>query len=388
MSTLKIISVEHLKVGMYVTDHTTGIADNQFKGKGFIRRPDTIDKLRDKSIQHVIIDTAKGPDSPFAIPLQIEEIELTPVVPLEDERERAGRIYGEALSLVENIHQQAKLGQAIHLAPLEELASDLSQSMHNNHNALLCLSQLREKNRYLLEHSINCGILYGLFARFLGYDSDTCHELITAGMLMDCGMARIDDELLLSSGSLSKAQKTAMQRHVEYGAEMLRGSDEFSEETLLVISQHHERLDGSGYPLGIDDRAISAYGRIAAIVDGYDAMTADRPYRAALSPAAAMKELAASAGRALDKNLTYRFIRCMGVYPVGTIVELDNGRAGVVLEASPHHPDKPVVRIFYNTRHHHQEAPKIVDLASPRNDHKIISTLTREELGVSINDHL
>ena len=388
MSGIKRIPVDKLEIGMYITDENYGIADASLKGKGFIRREETLAKLKAKSIGEVLIDTSKGRDSAYALPLIIEEIELEPLVPFEEERECAGRIYSQALDMVDMLMQQVKLGKAIDVTPVEDLAGDISQSLNNNKNAMLCLTQIREKGRYLMEHSLNCGILMGVFSRHLGYDSDSVNLLVTAGMLHDIGMIRIDDRLLSSPGKPNPEEWRQIHLHVQHGAEALQNVENASEELFSVCSQHHERLDASGYPLGLDHRSINMYGRMAAIVDSYDAMTSNRVFQASTSPFAAMRELSQLGDRKLDKNLVYQFIRCMGVYPVGALVELSNGRLGVVIQTHLKKPNQPVVRVFYNVRHKHQEKVQVVDLSSPLVEAKIVGTCSREELGIDINDFL
>lgn len=388
MSHIKRISANKLEVGMYITDQTRGVADGHMQQKGFIRREETLQKLRDKGISEFVIDTQKGKDSLFASPILSEDISFKPRVALKEERDKAQKVYGEARGLVNDVLNNAKLGKAIDVAPVEELAEDINNSILNNPNALQCLSQIREKDKYLLEHSVNVGILMSIFATYMGLDKKTVKELTTGGLLHDIGKIRVPSEVLNKPGKLTDDEWVEMKRHVVYGSAVLEKSEGISDIAKSICALHHEKLDGSGYPLGLTGDDINLYGRMAAVVDVYDAVTASRVYHDGMSPFKAMKLLLSLANTHLDQTLVYSFIRCMSVYPVGTVVELSNGRLGVVVESNIEMPDKPILRVFFNMKHKHYEKPNIVNLASPSVEHEIVKTWHPDDLDIVVTDFL
>lgn len=388
MSSIKRISVRKLEVGMYITDQTEGIADGKMLQKGFIRRAETLKKIQEKEINDVFIDVSKGEDSAFATPILSKETTFRPRVSLVEEREKADKVYGEARGLVENVLNNVKMGRAIDVTPVAELAEDINNSILNNANALLCLSQIRDKDKYLLEHSVNVGILMSIFSTYLGFDKVTVKELTTGALLHDIGKIRVPTEILNKPGSLTDEEWIEMKRHVAYGQAVLAKSEGISDIAKSICALHHERLDGSGYPTGIIGDEIDIYGRLGAIVDVYDAVTASRCYHEGMSPFKAMKLLLSLAGNHFDKNLAYSFIRCMSVYPVGTVVELDNGRLGVVIETNADLPNKPRLRIFYNMKHKHYEQPSVIDLASSMVDKEIVKTWHPDDVGINIDEFL
>ncbi len=387
-SHIRRIPISKLEVGMYITDQTEGIADGKLQSKGFINREETLAKIQAKGVGDIFIDVAKGKDSAFACPILSKDTTFKARVTLREEREKAERVYGEARGLVTDVLNNVKLGKAIDVTPVAELAEDINNSILNNANALQCLSQIREKDKYLLEHSVNVGILMSIFSTYLGFDKPTVKELTTGALLHDIGKIRVPSEILNKPGALTDEEWIEMKRHVIYGQAVLAKSPGISDIAKSICAQHHERLDGTGYPIGMAGEDIDTYGRLAAIVDVYDAVTASRVYHDGMSPFKAMKLLLSLADNHFDKALVYSFIRCMSVYPVGTLVELTNGRLGVVIESNLETPNKPRLRVFYNLKHKHYEKPQVVDLARSQANLDIVKTWHPEELGISIDEFL
>lgn len=373
---------------MYVTDQTEGIADGKMQDKGFIKREDTLKKIQSKGVGEVFIDISKGKDSAFAVPILSKDTTFKPRVPLRAERAKAQRVYGEARGLVSDVLNNVKMGKAIDVAPVAELADDINNSILNNPNALQCLSQIREKDKYLLEHSVNVGILMSIFSTFLGFDKPTVKELTTGALLHDIGKIRVPDEVLNKPGALTDEEWVEMKRHVVYGQAVLAKSEGISDIAKSICAQHHERLDGTGYPMGKAGDEIDVYGRMAAVVDVYDAVTASRCYHDGMSPFKAMKLLLSLADNHFDRSLVYSFIRCMSVYPVGTVVELESGRLGVVIESNLATPNKPKLRIFYNMKHKTYEKPSLMDMGGSAVKEEIVKTWHPDELGISVDEFL
>lgn len=388
MNYTKRISTDNLEIGMYITTETKGVADGKMQNEGFILREETLKKLREKGLQDVFIDVKKGKDSRFAHPILSNNVSFKPRLTLKVEREKAEKVYGEARGLVADLLNNVKMGKAIDVAPVDELADYINNSILNNPNALQCLSQIREKDRYLLEHSVNVGILMSVFSTYLGFEKTTVKELTTGALLHDIGKIRVPSEILNKAGKLDEDEWIEMKRHVVYGQEVLIKSEGISEIAKSICGLHHERLDGTGYPLGLDDKKIDVYGRMAAIVDVYDAVTASRCYHQGMPPFKAMKLLVTMSETHLDKSLVYSFIRCMSVYPVGTVVELNSGKLGVVIEPNLELPNKPIIRIFYNMTGCHYEQSRIVNLATSTLDIEIVKTWHPDELNICIHNFL
>ena len=186
-------------------------------------------------------------------------------------------------------------------------------------------------------------------------------DLSYAGFLHDLGKIKIPDEILHKPGRLTDSEMEIMKGHVKHGVDYLKSTD-IAAPLIRAISEHHERLDGLGYPAGTKGNAISKAGRMLAIADMYDALTADRVYKSGMSSQKAFSILMSDAPTRLDQTLVQQFIKCLGVYPVGSLVLLSNDRLGMVLEQRDS-PLTPLVKEFFSVRNNHYLPPRDIDLA-------------------------
>jgi len=397
---IKKITIDQLKPGMYVADlNNQWVPKSNASRSGIIKYQSTIDKVRALGVQEIYIDTDKGVDCPDGIPvdavkqLQAEQFDSISVqsgtrasvrTSVEAERERAHKLYGQTKNLIGGILEDIKQGKSVDAEAVDNSAADLVSSLDANENALACLSYIRSKDEYLLEHSINVGLLMGIFARSKRMDNDLTRQLVAGGLLHDIGKILVPDEILNKPGKLTPEEWEEMKRHVSYGEQILDVTPGLTDVTRSICALHHERLDGSGYPRNLPEEQITLPGRMSAICDVYDAVTADRVYHVGMAPNEALKKLIEWSIFHLDKDLVYDFIRCLSVYPVGTLVELSNGRAGVIVEANRRQPKLPLVRVFFNTRHQHQVEAHLVNLADAKVEIEIINTLDARALGIDI----
>ncbi|WP_096084837.1 HD-GYP domain-containing protein [Agaribacterium haliotis] len=388
MTSIHRIPTGHVELGMFVSEQTPNLEQSGLNSRGLISRKETLAKLKASGIAEIYIDTNRGKASSYSEPVQSANVAQKPELSLAEEWQRADKVYGEARSLVGNIVKDVKMGKAIEVGPVEELADEMCNSVLANANALLCLSQIREKDQYLLEHSINVGILMGVFCRYLGYEREQLHQAVTGAILHDVGKIRVPYHILNKEGKLTDDEWVEMRNHVLYGEEVLLKSEGISDIALSICAQHHEKVAGGGYPRGIDHAQITTYGKLASIVDIYDAITAERCYKKGKSPFETMRILSSLAGDSLDKALVYQFIRCMSVYPVGTLVQLSNGRLGVVVQPHDRQPDRPQVKTFFNLKLRQYEADRIVDLSNLELGIKIVKAHDAEALKIKVRDYI
>ena len=208
-------------------------------------------------------------------------------------------------------------------------------SLVRNPDAFFWLETLRKRDDYAYAHAINCCALAAAFGRYLGFPEMVLHDLATGGMLLDIGMTRVPADLLQRAGPLDAEEKRRVREHVEEGLKLYDDSGFGNEDVRTMLRTHHERYDASGYPAGVPIRQIPLLGRIAGIVDSFDAMTSVRPFRPALSRAAALQVLYRERGHLYQPELVEQFVQCLGVYPVGTLVELSTGEVGIVMAQNP-----------------------------------------------------
>jgi len=400
---IKRINISQLKVGMYISDiNMDWMPHNKIKQKGFVRSDAVIERIRLFGVKQLYIDTEKGMDSQDAQPLHEVDLEneskLTkagelpprqrPKIPFSEEIKVADQLHSEAKGLVANVMDDVKLGKAINILPIHNLADGMLNSIFRNHNALACLGRIRNKDSYLMEHSVNLSVLMSIFGKSIQMPKEIMQDGIIGALLHDIGKVFIPDEVLNKPGRLSEEEFDIMKKHVIFGKELLIKTKGVPELSILIMGQHHERLDGSGYPDGLKGNDISPYGKMVAIVDVYDAITADRCYHKGMTPTQGIKKLLEWSDFHLDRNLVNQFIQCLGIYPVGSLVLLESGRVGIVIEANEQDQRLPVLRLMYHSRFHSFIKTEIIDLSQPRVQDRIIKAVNPEEYKISINDFL
>ncbi|WP_421712965.1 HD-GYP domain-containing protein [Alteromonas abrolhosensis] len=370
---IKKITIDQLVPGMFVHQILEQKGALKVKSQGRVTSDDVITALKKRGVKTLAIDTDKAFNVGERESSSAAETCPTPTstdsvkskkVSLENELVRA-----------EKLHKQGKAIQKLLLASVQKempfdasipkaFSSKLVASVDRNPDALLCLTKIREKDDYLLEHSLNVAILLANFANYLGMSEDEVQDLSYAGFLHDLGKIKIPDEILHKPGRLTDSEMEVMKGHVKHGVDYLK-STEIAPPLIQAISEHHERLDGLGYPAGTKGDDISQAGRMLAIADMYDALTADRVYKPGMSSQRAFSILMSDAPTRLDQSLVQQFIKCLGVYPVGSLVLLSNDRLAMVLEQKDS-PLTPLVKVFYSVRNNHYLTPKDIDLSSDK----------------------
>ncbi len=362
--TTKTVGIDKLEVGMYVlkiADQKAGTV--HIKTRGRVTSQAIIDQLKRKGVKQVVIDTevsASGNSAEIVTPEVTPKVDAE--VPLTEELVRAERLYQKGLKIQAGLYRAVENDMPFDDNIPREFARALVGSLNRNPDALMLLSRIREKDSYLLEHSLNVGILSANFSRFLGLSEDEVAMAAYSGLLHDLGKIKIPDEILHKPGRLTADEMEVMKLHVTYGVDFLTDM-QLDEHLIRVVGEHHERLDGLGYPAQKRGDEISFHGRILAITDMYDALTADRCYKAGMSSQKVLKILLQDSETKLDKDLLQQYIKCMGIYPMGSLVELSNQKIAMVMKQNPSKPLKPVVKVFYTTNGNHYVTPKDIDLS-------------------------
>lgn len=382
---IRKISIDQLQPGMYVVDLHKRWLDHSLWVKRFkVRDDEHIWKLKDEGIAEVSIDTDKGidlppPPSPVASVNAAEQkfkslaeikAEIPHTVSLGEERRRATKLLREASDTVSNLMFSAKAGQGVDAARLEPMVAKMVESVSRNPDALVPLSRLKSEETYATEHAVATAGLIIAFGRHQGLAEPEIEKMALGAMVKDIGQAAIDARLITKPGMLSQAEFSIVQGHVEEGLAVLEATSRLSATSVAVVLEHHERYNGCGYPYQMAGDEISTAGRMAAIVDTYDAMTSARPYRAALSPSLALRQLYDEGGRQYDPALVAAFVKTVGIYPVGTLVLLESGHLAVVEQLHADNMLTPIVRVIYHTgRRQYVTTPAEVDLSRKVGNH-------------------
>ena len=396
---IRKISIDQLLPGMYVVDLHKRWLDHSIWIKRFkVRDEDHVWKLKDDGITEISIDTAKGidlPPSPIARINAVEKrikslaeikAEMPHTVSLGEERRRATKLLREASDTVTGLMLSAKAGHSVDAARLEPVVAKMLESVSRNPDALVPLARLKSEDTYATEHAVATAALIIAFGRQQGLAEPEIEKLALGTMVKDVGHAAIDARLITKPGMLSKAEFSIVQSHVEEGLAVLEATSRLSETSVAVVLEHHERYNGCGYPYRMAGDEISLAGRMAAIVDTYDAMTSARPYRAAMSPSLALRQLYEEGGKQYDPALVAAFAKTVGIYPVGTLVLLESGHLAVVEQLHPDNMLTPIVLVIYHTgRKQYLTTPAQVDLSRKVGNHygQIVRAESYERWGIS-----
>jgi HD-GYP domain-containing protein (c-di-GMP phosphodiesterase class II) len=374
---LKKIDASQLQVGMYIHDLSCDWMTHPFVRNRFLISSDAeIGKIRDAGIHDVVIDSARGldvQDAPTLAEAQAQteaalvEIAAKPVivtrVTLGEEIKRAALIRHQAAGLVRTVMQDARLGKAIELDQVSPMVQNITESILRNPGALTGLLRIKNADDYTFLHSVSVCTLLVAFCRSRSMDAETTYQAGLGGLLHDVGKALVPDKVLNKPGPLTDEEFAIIKQHPRNGYDILVKTPGIGPIPLDIALHHHERRDGSGYPDKQGEGAISELAQMAAIVDVYDAITADRCYHKGMSAAEALRKIYEWSKFHFNPAYVQEFMRCVGIYPVGTMVMLESGRLGVVIE--PHETNllAPKVNVFFSTRKNVYIRPETVDLS-------------------------
>lgn len=272
--------------------------------------------------------------------------------PLSEELPHAQRRYQEAQDYIDTLLQKVADGQRLPLKEARAVIRNCINSISSNPNAMFWLTRIRHQDAYTAEHCVRVGILSITFGRFIGLDNAQLETIGLCGMLHDVGKMRVPPEVLNKPGALDTQEWQIMRRHPEHGYDLLGSEHELEPAIREAALSHHERLDGKGYPQALTGPAISQFTRMVSIVDTYDALTSDRVYHKGISTSEALRVLYKNRGNQFDDQLVEAFIRLIGIYPPGSLVELNTGEVAVVLATSPRHKLHPLVEIVLDSKGH------------------------------------
>lgn len=377
MTQLRRVLIKDLTLGSYVASVTKQKGLMRIKQTGWVRSEQAKQALINKGILEVEVDDDRhydvvhAPDPEPSDTLPSEEVITTDVPPSQKknpksfttEITRAKNIIQESKriqrSMILNIQQQ----NPVEVEQLAYLSDNLVASIERNSNAICCLNRIKNKSAELLEDAIRCTTLMILFAEHRKTDKKTKQALAIGALLHNIGKTKLQDELLVKVG-ISPQERQEIRTFIEYNAEILNEIEDLPALSFRIATQFKERLDGSGYPNQLDAETLDEYSRMMSIVELYNELTNGKPGQPGIGPLKAYRQMMEMSPTKLDPDLLEQFIKCLGIYPAGTLVRLKSGKVGIVLEANHKHPKRPKVKIFYNAKHQHHVDIKILDLAT------------------------
>ncbi len=343
----KKVNTDYLKQGMYVASLDRPWLDTPFLIQGFFIKTDDEISLLKKYCEHIYIDTDKGIDSdyyidePRVLPTNerleqclVDNTRLVEYVDTKSESEEmpvAKLAISDASSRVVSIMESVKAGKSVDVQQVKSVVEPILESIVRNPDALMWLTQMRDKDSYTYSHSVdNCALAIA-FGRHLGLPKSDLNTLAMGLLLMDIGKMKIPAEVLNKAEPLTENEFKLVRSHVGHSVNILNKSEDISIDIINIALTHHERFDGSGYPDGLVGAQTPVYGRIAAIIDCYDAMTSNRPYGKPVSSYTALQEIYNWRNKYFQEELVEQFLQCLGVFPTGSLVEMHTGEVGIVM---------------------------------------------------------
>lgn len=297
-----------------------------------------------------------------------ESIKLTPfrtVVPIDAELAPAGSTYARTAEVLNNLFKDLASNNLLDLQEVDAVVRDMVDSMVRNPDALMLISRLLQEDKTVYGHGINVAIYLVALGRHLSLPKEMLERLGTLGLLLDIGKTRLPHDLLHKEGRLTSEEFETIKDHVPMCLDILKNLPDVHPDVLEGVAQHHERENGSGYPAGLSKGEIGLFGRMAAIADSFSAMTNPRPY-AEVIPAYEALQVMANFGRDLyHPPIVEQFIRAIGIFPVGSMVELSTGEVAIVVSHSKVRRLKPRVLIISDKDKTPSQSPTTLDLLHP-----------------------
>lgn len=371
---IKKIPTQQVKLGMFIQALDGPWLSHPFwKTKFLLNDPADLVALQRSQVAAVWIDGSKGLDlagAPAVAPPAAAPGVAAVSAVVKPERQPAGAEVERAAALVNRSRQQvmslfgeARLGKAVDAEQCLPLVEEVANSVARNPSALISLARLKTKDDYTYLHSVAVCALMVSLSRQLGLDEAQTREAGLAGLLHDVGKMMMPTEVLNKPGQLTDDEFAVMRSHPMRGYEALKEGNAVPEAALEVCLHHHEKMDGSGYPHKQAGEQISLLSRMGAVCDVYDAITSNRPYKNAWDAAGSLQRMAQWQGH-FDPRVFQAFVKCVGIYPVGTLVKLHSGRLAVVVDQHPTNLVAPTVKIFFSTKSQMPIPVELLDLAN------------------------
>lgn len=367
------IDIGDLEIGMYVSELDRPWIETPFLFQGFrITNQDEISKIKELC-EYVLVDVEKSkvPVSKGRVVASEPKEDLTVVKQkskpytktFEEEYDQAKKIYVESQEHVNNLFKDIRLGKNIAMTEVTSTVTPLADSIFRNPDTLTLLSNIKAANEDLETHSINCCVLSLTFARHLGFDKSKTIELGIAALLHDIGETQIPNKILQRRGTLTGEEQQILQSHTTIGASMLSEVAGIPHSAISVAQHHHERANESGYPDQLNLDSIGLFTKIVSVIDIYDTLTTGTGTQQPLSCSDALKHMYDWRYDLFDPAVVEQFIQCLGIYPIGSTVELNTGDMGIVISIPEKSRLTPSVMLIKNAKGQTYLPPRIANLA-------------------------
>ena len=358
------VPVSNLKPGMYVAELDRPWLDTPFAMQGFYVGDEVDIQYIARYCSYVYVDPRA---KTVAAGHSRKQLSVREQVEFKDEFQRAQVDFESASETMSRVFQQLGANGQVDVVAVQEVITPLIDSVFRNREALAVLVRLKDKADYFYSHSLSTAVWAAVLGRHLGLDKRSLIDIATGAAVMDVGMTTLGDELLSAPNPLTAEQVKQVRRHVVASLKILKRSGDMPNPVLNIVACHHERLDGSGYPRGLAGNDIPVFARIVGLADTYDAMISTRPYSRARSSFEAMQELQDLKDQLFQGSLVEHFVQTVGLFPTGSIVELNTGDVGVVVQQNPTRRLRPKVVLILRADKAPRNDLAVIDLAKYQN---------------------
>lgn len=310
--------------------------------------------------------------------------------PVEDEINTIYPVYEQSQVATRELFESLALGQEIDLTNINEALDGMVSSIERNPDALIWLAKLKQTDDYSYNHALNVSITLMALASFMSLSKKQVKDLGLAGLLQDIGKGKISSELLHKQGKITDDEFESIKKHVDYALELLEVTENISSTVILTVSQHHERIDGSGYPYKLSGKQICLSGQMAGLIDTYCALTSNKVYAKGVYNQLALEEIHKLRDIKFSGVLIDQLVQFLGMYPVSSFVELNTGEIGVVIQQNSVRRLMPRVMILLNPDKTKNEYPAIINLinspATPTGEpYSILRGVPADSYGLNLN---
>ncbi|WP_165000388.1 HD-GYP domain-containing protein [Anaerophilus nitritogenes] len=333
---MKFVDTHDIKPGMILAQDIIGKYDLIFLTKETVLKKENIEKIKKMNISYVCVkEESENIDEELSIKLKsMPDIKLS-------------NPYMKSLSEFKKIYEEVGLGKKIQVEMMKSAMSPLIKEVIEDNNILSRLRKLKVVDDYTYKHSINVCILSTMIGKWLNYTKNDLDHLSIAAILHDIGKSRIDSRIINKPDTLTKEEFDIIQTHPTVGYEILT-QEEFNMDICCGVLQHHERMDGSGYPMKAKKNKIHEFGKIIAIADIFDAMTAQRVYKQKESPFKVAELIAKNRFGVLDPHISNQFLFHISKFYVGNIIRLNTGEIAEIVLVNKQMPTRPLIKVNNN----------------------------------------
>jgi len=406
------VSTANLKVGMYVSKLDRPWMQTPFLLQGFFIEDKAVISKLVEYCEYVYIDTDMGEKADMY--LDTAPVTSSPTIKINqrlaanrmaedilnaskkpvvytntkttiEELPAAKEAFSKATRCVAHVMEQDARDGKLDVSKVKQAVEPILESVIRNLDAFMWLSKMEEHDNNSYEHSVQNCALGIAFGRHIGLNKRELNTLATGLLLMDIGKVKLPRDLLTKQTAHTKEETEIMRKHVAFTVDILKQTAGISEHVINIALTHHERYDGSGYPNGLVGTQTPVYGRIAAIIDCYDAMITSTPYRQAISEHKALQNIYNLRDKHFQTELVEQFMQCMGVYPTGSLVELSSGAVAAVLSQNAQQKMKPKILMLLDEKKKPFKRKPVLDLEKPGKKPLFISkSLEKNAYGIDI----